>query len=74
MTSPTTSLDMAFALLREGRAVDAQEVMVCEVKMVEARHGQNSPEWASAQCDLGHVLLNSGQLREAAECYRAACS
>ncbi len=65
---------MAFALLREGRAVDAQEVMLREVRAVEARHGRGSPEWAAVQCDYGHVLLNSDQMDQAVECYRAACS
>jgi tetratricopeptide (TPR) repeat protein len=74
MNSPPSSLDMAFALLREGRAVDAQELMVREAKAVEARHGRGSPEWASAQCDLGHILLNCDQMDQAAQCYRDACS
>lgn len=73
MTPPTT-VDMAFALLREGRLVDAQELMVREVQEAEKRHGRGSPQWASARCDLGNVLLNSDQLDGAIECYRDACS
>jgi tetratricopeptide (TPR) repeat protein len=74
MTSPPTPLEMAVALLREGRPIDAQELMVRELQKVEREHGRGSPAWASAQCDLGHVLLNSDQFDRAAECYRQACS
>ncbi|MFC5754915.1 tetratricopeptide repeat protein [Actinomadura rugatobispora] len=74
MTSPPTPLDMAVALLREGRPIDAQELMVRELQKIEREHGRGGPAWASAQCDLGHVLLNSDQFDRAAECYRQACS
>jgi tetratricopeptide (TPR) repeat protein len=74
MKSPSNAVDMAFALLREGRAVDAHELMVREVRTVEERHGRGSVEWASARCDLGNILLNSDLLDQAVECYRDACS
>ena len=67
-------MDMAVALLREGRPVEAQELMVRELQRVEREHGRGSPAWASAQCDLGHVLLNCEQFDRAADCYREACS
>lgn len=45
-----------------------------ELRAVEAGQGRGSAAWASLQCDLGHVLLNSGQPERAVECYREACS
>ncbi|MEU5878600.1 hypothetical protein [Spirillospora sp. NPDC047279] len=69
-----TPLDMAYALLREGRAVEAQEFIVRELHAAEASKGRGSPEWASLQCDLGNVLLNCGQPDRAVECYRHACA
>ncbi|HEX4816797.1 MAG TPA: tetratricopeptide repeat protein [Nonomuraea sp.] len=72
-TSPT-SLDLAYALLREGRLVDAEHVMVRELDAAERAHGRGSPQWASAQCDLGNVLLNADQVDRAVDCYRAACA
>ncbi|MFB4283104.1 tetratricopeptide repeat protein [Nonomuraea sp. MTCD27] len=74
MSTSSTSLDMAFALLREGRLVDAEQVMVRELQDITQKYGSGSPEWASVQCDLGNVLLNSDQPARAVECYRAACS
>lgn len=74
MTSTPTPTDVAHALLQEGRLVEAEELMVRELLTVTARHGQGSPAWASAQCDLGNVLLNADQLGRAIECYRNATS
>ncbi|NRQ32247.1 tetratricopeptide repeat protein [Nonomuraea sp. NN258] len=74
MSTSPTSLDMALALLREGRLVDAEQVMMRELQTVEEKYGSGSPEWASVQCDLGNVLLNADQPARAVECYRAACS
>lgn len=74
MTSSPTPVEVAFALLREGRLVDAENVMTRELQAVTARHGSGSPAWASAQCDLGNVLLNADQLDRAIECYRQAAS
>src|SRR5690349_18089422 len=65
---------MAFALLREGRLVDAEDLMTRELQAVTARHGQGSAAWASAQCDLGNVLLNADQLGRAVDCFRLAAS
>lgn len=65
---------MAHALLREGRSADAERLMVHEVQAAEQRHGRGSPEWASAQCDLGNLLFGSGQADRAVECFRSACS
>jgi tetratricopeptide (TPR) repeat protein len=65
---------MAYALLRDGRVVEAEELMVQGVRAAEATHGRDSPRWAAAQCDLGNVLLNSHQLDRALACYRAAAA
>ncbi|GAA2601125.1 hypothetical protein GCM10010435_95630 [Winogradskya consettensis] len=74
MTTPSTPVETAFALLGEGRLVDAQNVMTRELEAVTQRHGAGSPEWASVQCDLGNVLLNGDQLDRAIECFRQAVS
>jgi tetratricopeptide (TPR) repeat protein len=65
---------VAFALLREGRLVDAEDLMTRELHAVTAKHGRGSPAWASTQCDLGNVLLNADQVDRAIECYRHAAS
>ncbi|MEV4623109.1 tetratricopeptide repeat protein [Asanoa sp. NPDC049573] len=67
-------IEVAFALLREGRVVDAEEVMARELKAVTKKHGRGSVAWASAQCDLGNLLLNCDQVARAIECFRAAVS
>ncbi|WP_203752411.1 tetratricopeptide repeat protein [Actinoplanes cyaneus] len=72
MTTTPMPVDVAFALLREGRLVDAENVVVRELRAVTDKHGAGSPEWASAQCDLGNVLLNADQLDRAIECFRQA--
>lgn len=74
VTTPPTPVEVAFALLREGRLVDAEDLMTRELQAVTATHGRGSPAWASAQCDLGNVLLNADQLDRAIECYRHAAS
>ncbi|MGH3390141.1 MAG: tetratricopeptide repeat protein [Actinomadura sp.] len=65
---------MAYALLQEGRLVDAEQLMVRELQTTEQRYGRGSPEWASAQCDLGNLLLSSDQADRAVDCFRSACS
>jgi tetratricopeptide (TPR) repeat protein len=65
MPSP---VDTAFALVQDGRFVEAEVVMAREV----ARHLAGTAAWASAQCDLGNVLLSSDQPARAAECFRQA--
>lgn len=65
---------MAYALLREGRLADAEQLMVKELQAAEQRYGRGSLEWASAQCDLGNILLGGGQANRAVECFRSACS
>ncbi|MGC5021288.1 tetratricopeptide repeat protein [Micromonospora sp. DT47] len=74
MTTPLTPVEVAFALLREGRMGDAENLMTRELQAVTDKHGHGSPEWASAQCDLGNVLLNADQCDRAIECYRRAVS
>jgi tetratricopeptide (TPR) repeat protein len=63
---------LAFAAVRAGRLVDAEELMQREVGAVTARHGRGSVPWASVQCDLGNVLLNADQLDRAIGCFRNA--
>jgi tetratricopeptide (TPR) repeat protein len=65
---------MAYALLQEGRLADAEQLMVKELQAAEQRYGHGSPEWASAQCDLGNILLGGDQPKRAVECFRSACS
>ncbi|WP_405104065.1 tetratricopeptide repeat protein [Micromonospora sp. NBC_01412] len=48
--------------------------MTRELQAATDEHGHGSPEWASAQCDLGDVLLNADLLDRAVECYRRAVS
>jgi tetratricopeptide (TPR) repeat protein len=74
VTTTPTPVDVAFALLREGRLVDAESVMTRELQAITDKHGAGSPAWASAQCDLGNVLLNADQLPRAIECFRQAAS
>ncbi|GGO16182.1 hypothetical protein GCM10010116_32650 [Microbispora rosea subsp. aerata] len=74
MSRSPSPLDIAYGLLDEGRLVDAEQVLVRELRAAERRHGRGSPEWASAQCDLGNLLFSAGQLGRAVECYRSACS
>ncbi|MFG3303470.1 tetratricopeptide repeat protein [Micromonospora chersina] len=74
MTTSPTPVEVAFALLREGRIGDAENLMTRELQAAADRHGHGSPQWASAQCDLGNVLLNADQLDRAVECYRRAVS
>jgi tetratricopeptide (TPR) repeat protein len=72
VTPPLTPIDVAYSLLREGRLVEAEELMVRELRTVTDKHGRGSLAWASAQCDLGSVLLNADQLDRAIECFRSA--
>lgn len=65
---------MARALLGEGRFADAEQLMVKGLQAAEQEFGRGSPEWASAQCDLGNILLGGNQANRAVECYRSACS
>jgi tetratricopeptide (TPR) repeat protein len=74
VTTTPAPADLAFSLLREGRFGDAENVMAREVQAVADKHGPDSPEWASAQCDLGNVLLNADQLDRAIECFRQAAA
>ncbi|WP_285688243.1 tetratricopeptide repeat protein [Actinoplanes sp. NBRC 103695] len=74
MTTPPTPIDVAFALLREGRMGDAENLVTRELSAVADKHGEGSAPWASAQSDLGTVLLNTGQHDRAIECYRRAVS
>ncbi|MEV4516287.1 tetratricopeptide repeat protein [Dactylosporangium sp. NPDC049525] len=71
MTAP---IDIAVSLMREGRFGDAEAVMQREVRAATVRHGHGSAAWASAQCDLGNILLNCDQVERAIECYRHAVS
>jgi tetratricopeptide (TPR) repeat protein len=72
VTTPLTPVEVAFALLREGRLGDAENLITRALQAATDQHGHGSPEWASAQCDLGNVLLNADQHDRAIECYRRA--
>lgn len=72
MTGLSTPIEAAFALLQQGRLGEAEELMTRELHAAAAEHGQGSAAWASAQCDLGNVLLNADQPERAIECYRSA--
>jgi len=74
MPKSPSPLDIAHGLLGEGRLVDAEQLLVKELQEAERRHGRGSPQWASAQCDLGNLLFSSGQPDRAVECFRNACS
>jgi tetratricopeptide (TPR) repeat protein len=67
-----SALDEALTLLRDGQLVKAEELMKRTVRRVADEHGENSAEWASAQSDMGNVLLRAQQPAWAAECFRAA--
>ncbi|GAA1641743.1 hypothetical protein GCM10009679_53530 [Saccharothrix algeriensis] len=72
VTQASTPIEAAFDLLRQGRLSEAEELMTRELHAAAAEHGHGSAAWASAQCDLGNVLLNAGQPDRAIACYRAA--
>src|SRR5579859_6099513 len=74
MSASAAPFDMARALVGEGRLADAEQLMVRELQATEQKYGRGSPEWASAQCDLGNVLLGGNQAKRAVECFRRACS
>ncbi|GIF23748.1 tetratricopeptide (TPR) repeat protein [Actinoplanes tereljensis] len=67
-------LDEALALLRDGRVVNAEELMKRAVRRAAEQHGEHSAAWASAQSDMGNLLLRAQQPAWAAECFRAAAS
>ncbi len=74
VTGTSSPVDIAVSLLQEGRFADAEAVMQREVRAATVRHGRGSDAWASAQCDLGNILLHCDQLERAIECYRHATS
>jgi tetratricopeptide (TPR) repeat protein len=71
-SASTSPLDEALALLRDGRVVDAEELMKRAVRQAAEEHGEHSAAWASTQSDMGNVLLRAQQPAWAAECFRAA--
>ncbi|WP_430786302.1 tetratricopeptide repeat protein [Actinoplanes sp. G11-F43] len=72
MTSIPTPTEIAFSLLREGRLADAENVIRREVRAAADKYGTDSHQWASAQCDLGNILLSGDQISRAVDCFRAA--
>jgi tetratricopeptide (TPR) repeat protein len=70
---PSPAVLEAFELLRRGDTLGAEEAVTKFVQAVEAEHGAASAEYASAQCDLGNVLLNVGDLEGAIRAMRRAC-
>jgi len=74
MATAPTAIDLALALAREGRLVDAEQLLHRELQATEERCGRGSPQWASVHCDLGNLLYGTGQAHRAIEHFRAACS
>ncbi|MEU7696256.1 tetratricopeptide repeat protein [Microbispora sp. SCL1-1] len=74
MSRSPSPLDIAYGLLEEGRLIDAEQLLVRELGKAERGYGHGSPQWASAQGDLGNLLFSSGQVDRAVDCYRSACS
>ncbi|MEV6595701.1 tetratricopeptide repeat protein [Actinoplanes sp. NPDC051346] len=74
MTTSPDAVEVAFALVREGRLGDAENLVTRELRTATEKHGHGSPEWASAQCDLGNVLFQARQHDRAIECFRQAAS
>jgi tetratricopeptide (TPR) repeat protein len=72
-SEPTPTMTRAMELLRAGRTVEAEEVVVEAVEQASQRFGSHSAEHAHAQGELGSVLLAVGQLDRAAAAFRAAC-
>ncbi|WP_433303617.1 tetratricopeptide repeat protein [Actinoplanes sp. CA-030573] len=73
-SASVSPFDQALALLRDGRAADAEAVMKRAVRRVADEHGEGSAAWAAAQSDMGNMLLRAQQPAWAAECFRAAVS
>jgi tetratricopeptide (TPR) repeat protein len=61
-------------LLQRGESAQAEEVVQSAAIEAEKQFGVNSPAYASAQNDLGTVLLSIGQPKRAAAAFRKACS
>jgi tetratricopeptide (TPR) repeat protein len=74
MSASSPLLDDALALLRDGRVMDAEELMKRAVRQAGEEHGEHSAAWAAAQSDMGNVLLRAQQPAWAAECFRSAVS
>ncbi|WP_285619184.1 tetratricopeptide repeat protein [Kineosporia sp. NBRC 101677] len=72
MTKAPEPVEIAVGLMQEGRYGDAENLLVREVERAAQAHGVGSPEWASAQCDLGNILINAGRVDRAIECFRGA--
>src|SRR5687768_7695044 len=70
----STSLGRALELIREGKTVEAEELMVDAVLEAERRHGAESPQAAEAHNELGTVLLNVQDFQGAVQAYRHACT
>ncbi|MBX9692365.1 MAG: tetratricopeptide repeat protein, partial [Cyanobacteria bacterium] len=71
-TSP--AMQKAIELLKEGKTVQAEEVVLEAAKAAEQKFGPDKPETASAYNDLGTILINVGNLQGGVEAYRRACS
>ncbi|HZU97586.1 MAG TPA: tetratricopeptide repeat protein [Planctomycetota bacterium] len=71
--APSPAVLEAFERLRRGDTLGAEEAVTKFAQAVEAKHGARSAEYASAQCDLGNVLLNVGDLDGAIKAMRRAC-
>jgi hypothetical protein len=61
MIDTPTPFDAARSLIMQGRIVEAEALVVRKLDAVTAQHGAGTPHWASAQCDLGNVLINAAR-------------
>jgi tetratricopeptide (TPR) repeat protein len=67
-------LERAVELARKGQPVEAEELLLETAREAETRHGEGTPEAASAWNDLAALLMNLHQMGRAVEAMRHACS
>lgn len=73
--SPTTpTFQRAMELIRVGKTVEAEEVVLKAAEEAASRSGAQSHEYAVAANDLATVLMSVGQYRRAAEVLIPVCS
>src|SRR5258705_13086646 len=66
VATPLTPVEVASALLREGRTGDAENPMTRELPAVTGTHGHGSPGRAAAPGGPGNVLVGADQRERAA--------
>lgn len=70
----STPLEQALEALKGGNAQQAETILNAAIKEAQEKHGQESPEYASAEFDLAKILVSIGQLPKAAEALRRAAN